>query len=447
MSVPQNLQELEGMLRKLLEPDTAVVAFATKILKKFLKNPSCVVPLLSMLSDSPHDEIRQLSCVLLRNKINVHWMRLPSETRDHSKKLLLQRLASEPSRRTRISVAALISSLSLVTVASGDWEELLSFLLAMSQAERPEHRETAMMLFRALAENIGRPLKKHFKTLLAIFQRALSDPHSPHVRIEGLRALEALLELLEEEDEDLILSFKNCVPDLLGLLKHCLSRFREDDEAADALAVGFEVFDSLVMSELPVVTAHVPIFVPFMLEVAVNRQIPHGMRDNAVQLLISLAASKPAQLVKLNLVEPCVTAVFMINAEVHPESADWADPDPHLMGAELLEALIAHLPRKHVFAFTLEKALIAARSENAMERKAALHVIATLSEGYPADAIDNLPHLLEVVFLLCRDQEHLVRSAALYALSSFADYLQPDIVQHKQASVSPSFHLLLFLCH
>jgi hypothetical protein len=46
-----------------------------------------------------------------------------------------------------------------------------------------------MLLFRALAEVIGKSLKPHFGTLQQLFVAGLADPQSVRVRAESLKAL------------------------------------------------------------------------------------------------------------------------------------------------------------------------------------------------------------------------------------------------------------------
>ena len=111
--------------------------------------------------------------------------------------MLLNQFTVKPERAVRLAIASLITSLSRVTISANEWPELLNFLLSMSQADSPEHREIAMMLFRFLTETIDKPLKPHFKKLQQMFIQGLNDQQSNKVRVKALRALEALSELLE----------------------------------------------------------------------------------------------------------------------------------------------------------------------------------------------------------------------------------------------------------
>lgn len=140
-------------------------------MKVFMENPDCVPALLQQIANSGVIQARQMAAVLLRKKLPVHFRKLPEALQVEIKGTLLARLAAEPQRSVRLAIAALISSLARRLVPKKLWNELLEYLLQCSRSEKVEHREVAMLLFRALAEDIGVELKPHFKTLLGIFMQ------------------------------------------------------------------------------------------------------------------------------------------------------------------------------------------------------------------------------------------------------------------------------------
>jgi hypothetical protein len=83
------------------------------------------------------------------------------------KTVLLSRLLEEPQRLVRHSIGVLISTLAASLVPKNQWNDLLDQLLQLCRHPSESHREIAMMLFSALAENLTNTLKKHFKTVSA----------------------------------------------------------------------------------------------------------------------------------------------------------------------------------------------------------------------------------------------------------------------------------------
>jgi hypothetical protein len=194
---PQNAEQLAQVLGMLAgqATDNEQIQQASAILKVFLKQPSCVQPLMEQIKCSTDPGIRQMAAVLLRRKIASHILKVPENLQQEIKATLFDRLVNEEMRPVRLGVAALISKLAQKMIRLNKWslDELLQFLLQCSQSQQAGHREVAMLLFRHLSENIGEPLKRHFNTLQGIFTQGLKDPESG-VRLEALKALAVLAE-------------------------------------------------------------------------------------------------------------------------------------------------------------------------------------------------------------------------------------------------------------
>lgn len=214
-------------------------------------------------------------------------------------------LINEPVRVVRHNVAGLISALGKLTVPDGKWNELLTFLLECSRSQKVEYREVAMLLFRALAENIGASLKPHLKTLQAIFVQGLKDS-SDRVRVEALKALGVLVDYVGE-NKDNISSFREVVPPIVEVVKYCVAAGNDD-----GAAVAFEVFDTFAESPVPILTPHVPLLVKLMIEVAASKKIDINIREKASTFLCAISESQPGKLTKHKLVEEILKCGFQL---------------------------------------------------------------------------------------------------------------------------------------
>jgi hypothetical protein len=261
--LPSNPAELEQVLLGMSAPDTQQVKQSETILRHFLKSADCVLPLLQQITSSQAVVARQLGAVLLRQKINSLWKKLSPEVRTQVQGLLLERLVNEPERLVRLNVAALVSSIAKHTVAINKWPEFFQFLHKMSESNNPAHRETAMLLFRIVSENIGKSMQPHFKVFLTIFARGLQDQQSPRVRIEAVKAISALADFIDTEEE--IKAFQHVIEPLLEMLKTCITN--PDDEIQTAVTAAFELFERLSEDDTPLIAPQLNKIISFMLEV------------------------------------------------------------------------------------------------------------------------------------------------------------------------------------
>jgi len=333
-------------------------------------------------------------------------------------------------------------------------------LLSLSQSTASEHREIAMILFRALTDDIGPSLKQHFRDLQSIFQQGLADSNSARVRLEALKALGALVDLLEPipEDQQLILSYRQCIPPLLGLLTSYFNAGPSAlEEVGDAVTAGFELFDSLADAAAsgPMLDEHLPALVSFMREVMLNQQIDLSFRDHACQFLITLLGNIPESVVQKDCVPTLINSAAQLCSE--PFSEDSLDPTqqtPQKLGVDLLDGLAEHVPAKLVFMPTLQLGVALARSANPLERKAGLVLIGVLAE-HLADCFleplspdelaaraaqpqafhrPSISELLQVISAGVIDKVPLVREMAHMAITQFVDHLRPDIMEHRQVT-------------
>lgn len=72
-------QDLAATLSQLFQPNTEIIKQATAFLKDYFKRLSALENLLILMSSSPDQNIRQVSCIYLRKIIGNLWMNLAPE--------------------------------------------------------------------------------------------------------------------------------------------------------------------------------------------------------------------------------------------------------------------------------------------------------------------------------------------------------------------------------
>lgn len=438
MSIPQpkNMQELAQVLDLLLAPDTVKIKQGSAIMKVFLKNPACVQPLMVQIAQSPVDGHRQIAAVLLRRKIGTLWRKLPADVMSQVKATLLERLVAEKQRLVRMSIAALISALAKKIVPDGTWNELMQFLLQCCKSGETGHREVAMMLFRALAENIGDALKPHLATMQSIFIGGLQDP-SDNVRTEALKALGVLVMSLETEEE--VMAFRAVIPPMVAAVRQAV--YSGNEEAA---AVAFEAFDELVEVEASVLAQHIPIVIQLMAEVMVTPSIDMNIREKASMFVVQIIEAKTGKLIKHNLIEPLLDCCFRLSVEPYADSFEASDMTPQKLAVEILDALAFNTPKQLIYQRSMQHvSALLQPGQNDNNMKGGLVVVAVLAEGLSELFKDNLKQLIEVICACTKHSSSAVRSAAAVAITQFSDFLQPDILSYHEMILPCVFSMLL----
>jgi len=105
-----------------------------------------------------------------------------------------------------------VSIVAKYAVPSGEWPDLLRFLLRCSQSEQEDHREVALILFSSLTETIENASRPYFADLQALLLKCLQDETSNRVRVAALKAMETFLEFTHDGDE--VIKFREFVPSI-----------------------------------------------------------------------------------------------------------------------------------------------------------------------------------------------------------------------------------------
>eukprot|EP00456_Euglypha_rotunda_P054567 TRINITY_DN4411_c0_g1_i18.p1 TRINITY_DN4411_c0_g1~~TRINITY_DN4411_c0_g1_i18.p1 ORF type:complete len:690 (-),score=137.36 TRINITY_DN4411_c0_g1_i18:12-2081(-) len=431
---PSNAAELENVLLQLTAPDTSTIQTATKILKKFLTQPASVQAMMQQVVSSARPEARHMACVLLRSKIGKLWKSVPEEQQEAIKATLLKRLVEDPSRPARRGVAALISSIAKRTVPTKKWPQLLPFLFQNAQHTEANQRELSLLLFHALAENIGKLFKPHFKELLEMFVNGLKDSNDA-VRLASLRALNALVEFIETEKE--ANAFRNVIPPIIAVVQKSVTS-GDDDPVKEA----FEILDNISAMPVDVLMHHATALIQMMLQVAVKTDLDISVREKASALLAAMIAHKPGKIAKANLGPNILKCALGLIVEEYDETFDTEDMTPQKMGVEVLDASIGNFPRRLTFDAVMGSASSFLKNTSPHQRKGGFVILAVVSELFCERLKENLEQYIQAMCAGVKDTNPLVRAAAFVALTQFSDYLQPEILKFHKLVIP---HLLLAL--
>jgi hypothetical protein len=349
--------------------------------------------------------------------------------------MLLHMLTSEPEHLVRRSVADLISAIAKVAVPHGQWDDLLQFLFQCSQSENAGHREVALVVFTSLTDSIGNMLRPHFRQLTSIFVRGLSDQAQP-VRVASVKAVGTVVQWLEDDAERAM--FAEVLPPLLQVTQQCIEA-GDDDTAMHALEMLIEAIDS----NYGVLEATLPSLLKFMLDVAAARgKVEMPLREKAMMFVTELAAERAKVLKKKHLLPMILQTCFMLASEPEEEDADEEDDPAYKWGTVPLDMLAKNLPSKSIVPSILAHVTQAVKNPDKNIRRGALYVLGICTEHCSESYTEMLDLLLPMLLSGLHDADKEVKSASCWTMTQFAEFLQPEIVEHYE-SMLPGIFLAL----
>jgi hypothetical protein len=153
-------------------------------------------------------------------------------------------------------------------------------LYSAAQSTEKTHRETAIYVLFSLLDTVAESFESHLKQLFSLFATSLVDPESAEVRMTTLRALAKVAEYITTDDKHDIKAFQELIVPMLKVLQQAITD--GDDEGVNH---GYDVFETLLILDTPLVSKHVTELVQFFLGVASNKEVDDEMRCGALNVL------------------------------------------------------------------------------------------------------------------------------------------------------------------
>ncbi|KAM9488712.1 importin-4 [Clarias gariepinus] len=425
-------EELERILSQLTLPDNAAIQQATAELKQAFKDPAIIPALCTVMTGSTNPQIRQSAVVMLRMRVKKHWKKIIPDHRESLKAVVLQAFRQETEHTVRYSLAQL-SAVMVKHETPDRWPALFTLLTESTNSNNPQDRQVGLLLLSKVVESNPEPFKPHYKQLLQLFGVVLQDVTNTTALYYCILTLTAITAYTGTEEMNLM---RSLIPQLLTALKHLIQA--DQDQASQAM----EVFDELLESEVSIVVPHIAEIVRFCLEVSADVSLSNSLRVKALSCIALLVRLKNKAVIKQKLLAPILQVVFPILSatpapgEEDPEDEESDDGDedserPKHFAAQVIDTMALHMPPEKLFSHVMPLTQACLSSENAYQRKGGIMCLAVLAEGC-ADHIRTkmLSSMLETVCRSLSDSSQVVRSAALFALGQFSEYLQPEVSKY-----------------
>ncbi|KAI8331553.1 armadillo-type protein [Chlamydoabsidia padenii] len=433
-AVVANLDELLTKLATAQDSDTIRNATST-LNSQVYSSPDCVPGLVEILTRSPHFQVRQLAAVELRKRISKWWQEVPETTKVSIRAQLLQIVLNEQQELVRHSVSRVISSVARVDMPENKWPDLLTFINQSCTSNNPIHREVGTYCLYTLFEVIADFFMNHTAHLFDLFAKTIVDPESRNVRVTTVLTLGKLAEYIDSEDKQNIKLFCDMIPAIVNLLEVCLND--NDEENASKI---FEVFDTLLMLDTPLLNNHLAELIQFFLTVGGKHDLDDALRVMALSFLMWAAVYKQNKIRSLKLVGYIVEQLMPIGTEADPEDVD--EDSPSRLSYKVLNALASNMPPQQVFPIVMPLVLSYMQNPDPNYRKAAMMSFAVIVEGCAEYMSPKINELLPIVCSGLQDPEIIVRRAACMALGCLAEDLAAEISEHHQVLLPLVFNLM-----
>ncbi|KAF9432023.1 hypothetical protein BGZ76_011403, partial [Entomortierella beljakovae] len=408
---------------------------ATKSLSnQYFADANCVPALVHVIQKSQQKEIRQLSAVELRKQVVSWWPKMELDVRTSVKASLLENILNEQEPLVRHSIARVIATIGRLEIPESTWNELLAFLFQCSNSSNAAHREVGVYVIYAIFE-VTDAFSTNLSQLLELFSRTIVDPDSQIVRITTVQALGKMADFIEEDQKAEIAMFSELVPHMVNVLQQCIND--SDEESA---AKCFDVFDTLLLLEVSILSKHIQNLIQFFLSIGSNKTYEPVMRVQGLSFLMWAVVYKKTKIQRLKLVAPMIQALMPIAAEEEPEDQD--EDSPARLAFKVINTLATNLPPQQVFPVALEGILAYMANADPLFRKAAMVTLAVLVEG----SVDFIrPKFNDLLLIVCaglQDPEAEVRRAACMALSSFAEEFDQEVAENHATLLPLVFSLM-----
>lgn len=442
MSLP-TIQQFEQVLANILSPDNEIRKQAEADFNTAKSNPNyCVSSLLQIMRQSQRQELRSLSCVLLKKCIaktdDSLYKHLSPQVKEQVKTDLIAALKDEPVDNIRSKLAYTVAGFVSGLIETNEFPQFIPTMFQWATNPNPIIRENALAVFNQLATYLQTKVTPHLSNIREMLAFCLNDQESSKVRLAALEATCSIVLVLEKSQYG---PFQELIPLMLGVLAQDLNAGNVESAAAS-----IESIIEIAVSQASFFKKHATTIVGAMYQIAKTSNLDDSVRHLAMEFMISLAETSPS-LVKTipqfvdNLFPLCMSMMLDIQ-----DDEDWADTydDDELeltnydVGLESLDRLALSVGGKLVqpVAFKLIAQYL---NQNSWTHKhTGLMAIAQTAEGCVEQYEAHLKDLVFMVLKLFQDPHPRVRYAAIHCAAQLSTDFNGTLQAQYHAQIMPA---------
>jgi len=442
--------DFRQVIEQLLSHDNNVRKAAEENYNHAKAQPDTLVTsLFELIRAHPEEQVRNLCCVLLRRAIGTSqetlWEKLTPQCQDGVKVHLLQILSTEQNDRTRAQLTNATSELArkLYRINNNNfqWQELLGFMFNNMKSARAGERETSLLIFADIVEELKVPLRGQLPMVQQALLTGLNDPESLKVKLASFNATTNFLQILESNAERN--HFQTLLPSMIQTL-HAALNAKEEEEARLCLELFLDVIENYVLFLKPYLSD----IISACVTIINTSHLEDDTQHMALELLISLCETKPGMMKKVpKFAETMATLIVKMMCTLEDDS-DWyqgneesgdVDITHSDVGEETLDRFSIAMGGQTLIPIFFGNILPALmQSQVWQERHTGLMIISIIAEGCEKHMKSILKDVVRNILPFMKDAHPRVRWAACNAVGQMSTDFQPEFQEMFHDSVLPS---------
>lgn len=409
-----------------------VKAVTADLQKNYYSKPESLLLLVEITLTNSEASIRQLASVQALRISKKHWSQVPQDKKELCRSHLIEGSLKETSGANRHSLARLIAGLVSLDLEDGQGEECLKQIIPLNNSDNVVAREVGSFLVYAMLENDPTHFSDHTHQLLQLFRARIEDSESKEVRMNIVRAIGAILYIIEpEEDPKALSDMQSFLPSMVNILKATVEA--GDDEN---YKIVFEVFHSFITYDASMFGSHLQELLEFMLNLAGNKDAEEDARSQAVAFLIQTVHFRRLKVQGMNgLASKLMVGAMHIVTELDSDDED-DDMSPARSAIGLIDELAGGLPPRQVIVPLLEQFSSFATSQDPSFRMSAMLSLGNAAAGAPDFISTQLEPLLPTIVNLLLDNDLKVRHAALVGVIHLSEEMVDEMASHHEQILS-----------
>lgn len=415
----------------LLANTEQVKAITADLQKNYYSKPESLLILIEIAITHSDGSVRQLASIQATRLAPKHWERTPQDKRELVRSHLIEGTLKEPNAPNRHSLARLIAGIVDLDMEAGNGEDFLKQLLPLNNSNNVIHREIGSFILYAMLEEDPTHFSDHIHQLLQLFQSRIGDPESKEVRINIVRAIGAILMIIEpQEDPEALNAMQSFLPSMVSILKATV-----EDEDEENYKTVFEVFHSFIAYDSALIGANLRELLEFMINLAGNKEFEDDARAQALAFLIQCVRYRRLKIQAMkDMASQLVVQGMQIITEL--DSDDEEEMSPARTAISLIDQLSNELPPRQIIIPLLDQFSGFATSQDPQYRMAAMLALGNAAEGAPDFISTQLQPLLPTIINLLLDSDGQVRHAALVGLIHLAEEMADEMASHHEQIIS-----------
>ncbi|XP_006461983.1 hypothetical protein AGABI2DRAFT_206092 [Agaricus bisporus var. bisporus H97] len=434
------MQLLHNLLLQSTSNDTDQLKAATAQLNRdFYKNPGCIPALAAILATSPQQAVRQLAAVELRKRISQKsgtlWSSLDRVQRDEIKAKLPELVVIETNNLVRHSAARVIAAIAGIEIPEGTWSDLLPFLHQSCTSEIAAHREVGSYILFTVLESIVDGFQEYSDNIYKLFAQLLVDPESLDVRITTVRSLGIVASYIDGDNKEEIRSFQALLPSMIQVIGQCVQ-----DGNEDGARKVFDVLETLLILEVPILSKHILELAQFLLQCGSNKSFDNEIRIMALNALNWTVQYKKSKIQSLNLARAILEGLMPVTTEDEPEDID--DDSASRSALRIIDGLATNLPPSQVFPPLRDLILSYFGSPDPTHRRGAMLALGVSVEGCSEFMTPLMSQVWPIIGRGLDDPDASVRKATCVAVSCLCEWLEDECVAEHTTLVPAIMNLI-----